>query len=175
MRDNATNERVSCANAFWRERTPGDDFRRLLSPLFFLVSVLLKVNTYSFLTFLTSAPFCQSCSWFHSSFVVCQSSYIRRRQIVESARVLLFPYFSRSRIAIKLYCIVLYWWVHFPRSATILFCFICLDQFPALAIFCCCCSNCLNYLSCLFFFFFFLQISPQMNENNATADKIWLN
>ena len=51
---------------------------------------------------------CLSSSLLPSSFVVCQSSFTWRRQIIKSTCILLFT------------CILLYWWVHFPRS--VLFC-----------------------------------------------------
>lgn len=101
-------------------------------PCFCFVSVLL--SQYVFISYISYISSFLSILLFTSFFFCCLPIFLHPKKTI--CRKRLFPYFSS------------YWWVYLRRFATaFLFCFVCLEQFPTLAMFFCRCSNCLNYLS----------------------------
>ena len=125
MRGNATNQRVPCANAFCRERTPADDIRRFLSPLFFFFCFsLIKSIRIHFLHFLHQLHL--SILFFTSFFFCCLPIFLHPKKTICRKRLCIIVSFFSRRIG---ECIS----VDLPRPFYL--CFVCLEQFPTLAMF----------------------------------------
>ena len=148
MRGNATNQSVPCANAFCRERTPADDIRRVLSPLFFggIFFSFIKSIRIHFLHFLHQLLFVHPLLYF--ILLLLSANLLASEEDNLSKALVYYCFLIFRRIG---ECIS----VDLPRPFYL--CFVCLEQFPTLAMFFCCCSNCLNYLS--FFFLFFYKLA----------------